>query len=52
MTTTFNNYLCHTNTWYWGTSIDIVHKKGIGIPYTIYNKYDIKQYLSKEMAKS
>ena len=31
MTTTFNNYLCHTNTWYWGTSIDIVHKKGIGI---------------------
>ena len=26
-----NNYLCHTNTWYWGTSIDIVHKKGIGI---------------------
>lgn len=31
MTTTFNNYLCHTNTWFWGTSIDIVHKKGIGI---------------------
>ena len=31
MTTTFNNYLCHTNTWYWGTSIKIVHKKGIGI---------------------
>ena len=31
MNTTFNNYLCHTNTWYWGTSIDIVHKKGIGI---------------------
>lgn len=31
MTTTFNNYLCHTNTWYWGTSIDIVHKNGIGI---------------------
>ena len=31
MTTTLNNYLCHTNTWYWGTSIKIVHKKGIGI---------------------
>ena len=31
MTTTFNNYICDTNTWYWGTSIDIVHKKGIGI---------------------
>jgi len=31
MTTTFNNYLCHTNTWYWGTSIEIVHKNGIGI---------------------
>lgn len=31
MTTTFNNYICHTNTWYWGTSIDIVHKNGIGI---------------------
>jgi hypothetical protein len=26
-----NNYLCHTNEWYWGVSVDIVHKQGLGI---------------------
>ena len=26
-----NNYLCHTNEWYWGVSVDIVHKQGFGI---------------------
>lgn len=26
-----NNYLCHTNEWYWGKTVDIIHKKGIGI---------------------
>ena len=25
------NYVYITNKWYWGTSIDIVHKNGIGI---------------------
>jgi ribosomal protein S18 acetylase RimI-like enzyme len=26
-----NNYLCHTNEWYWGKTVDIIHKQGIGI---------------------
>lgn len=31
MEKTYNMYLCHTNEWYWGISVDIVRKDGIGI---------------------
>lgn len=31
MKKTYNMYLCHTNEWWWGTSVDIVRKDGIGV---------------------